>query len=86
MIRAEDMRDHLAKQPFEPFRIVMTDGKVYDVTHPELCLLSRATVYVGRPNPRRKGIAAGVDHCALIHIVRFEPINGTRRRTTRKRK
>ena len=78
MIRAEDVKEHLDTRPFEPFRIVMTDGKTYDVTHPDLCIISRSTLYVGHANPRKPGVAAGVDHCALVHIVRFEPLNGDR--------
>lgn len=86
MIRPEDLREHLDKRPFEPFRIFMTDGKTYDITHPELCLVSRTTFLVGRPLSTRPGVANGVDHCALVHITRLEPLNGNQRRTPRKRK
>ena len=77
MIRPEDVREHLKKQPFEPFRLCLSDGTCYEVAHPDLCLLSRTTLYVGVANPRRPGVAMGVHHVALVHVVRFEPINGT---------
>ena len=32
----EDLRDLLRKQPFEPFRLVMTDGVGLDIRHPDL--------------------------------------------------
>ena len=87
MIRPEDVREHLDKRPFEPFRICMSDGTQYEVRHPELCLLSRATLFVGVPNPRKPGVAMGVHHVALVHVVRFEPLNGSaKQRTTKKRK
>jgi hypothetical protein len=85
MIRPEDVREHLDKQPFESFRVCMTDGTTYTVTHPDLCIVSRNTVYIGVPNPRKPGVAMGVHHCALVHIVRFEPLNGKSSRTPRKR-
>ena len=87
MIRTEDILDLLRKQPFEPFRICMTDGRAYDVTHPELCLPGRNKVHVGVPDPRQKRFVMRVDQCALVHIVRFEPLNGVHsRRQQRKRK
>lgn len=84
MIRPEDIREHLVRRPFEPFRIVMTDGETYDITHPELCLLSRLTFFVGRPT-RKPGLADGVDHCALVHIVRIESPNGDRQTKPRRK-
>ena len=75
-----DVRERLDKRPFEPFRICMTDGRAYDITHPELCMLGRTTVYVGIPDPKVKRIVMRVDQCALVHIVRFEELNGNRRR------
>jgi hypothetical protein len=33
---AEELRDTLREQPFEPFRIVLTDGATYDIRHPDL--------------------------------------------------
>ncbi len=86
MIRPEDVRKHLRMHPFEPFRICLTDGQEYDIRHPDLCVVDRSTVYVGVPDPRRPGIAMDVHHCALVHIVRFEPLNGRRGRRTRRRK
>lgn len=86
MIRREDVLENLEKRPFEPFRICMTDGRTYDVTHPDLCIPSRNTVYVGVPDPRLRRTVVRMDQCAYVHIVRFEPLNGEQRRVTPKRK
>jgi hypothetical protein len=48
-----------------------------------LCLIDRSTVYVGVPDPRRPGVAMAIHHVALVQVVRFEPPNGKRRRTSR---
>ena len=83
MIRPEDVKKHLTKRPFEAFRLCMTDGQKYDVRHPDLCVVDLTTVYVGVPHPKRPGIAMDVHHCVLVHIVRFEPLNGHSRRPSR---
>lgn len=85
MMRIRDVRERLDKRPFEPFRICMTDGRTYDVTHPELCMLGRTTVYIGIPDPKLKRVVMRVDQCAIAHIVRFEQLNGRRPRARRKK-
>jgi hypothetical protein len=85
MIRTEDVRELIHKRPFEPFRICMTDGRTYDTTHPELCLPGRTKVHVAVPDPREKRLIMRVDQCVLVHIVRFEPLDGNRRRAPRGR-
>lgn len=79
MIRQDDVRERLDRRPFEPFRICLTDGRAYDVQHPDLCMLGRNTVYVGIPERKTKRTVVRVDQCALVHIVRFEELNGKRR-------
>ena len=85
MIRREDVLENLEKRTFEPLRICMTDGRAYKVTHPDLCIPSRNTVYVGVPDPRLLRTIVRMDQCAYVHIARFEPLNGPtmRRRTTK---
>ncbi|MEK6677283.1 MAG: hypothetical protein AABZ47_16730 [Planctomycetota bacterium] len=80
MFRVEDMRERLDKRPFEPFRICLTDGRTYDVNHPDLCMLGRTTVHVGVPESKVKRLVMRIDQCALVHIVRIEPINGHAKR------
>ena len=46
-MRSEDLRDHLRKRPFRRFRLVLTDGRTFEVRHPELAMVGRSTVAVG---------------------------------------
>ena len=85
MIRLEDVRELIDKRPFEPFRICMTDGRAYDITLPELCLPGRTKVHVAVPDPKARRLIMRVDQCARVHIVRFEPLNGQRRRRSRRK-
>ena len=43
----EELRDVLRHSPFEPFRIVMTDGAAYDIRHPDLFWIGRRIAMVG---------------------------------------
>jgi len=86
MIRTDDVQRLIDKRPFEPFRICMTDGRSYDIIHPELCLPGRTTVHVAVPDPKNRRLTMRVDQCALVHIVRFEPLNGQSRRRSGKQK
>lgn len=83
-MRPEDVREHLDRRPFEPFRIFMSDGETFDVRHPDLCMVARTTIYVGVPDPKKRLIAVRVAHCALIHITRIEPFNAQQRRGSRR--
>ncbi|MEW6249817.1 MAG: hypothetical protein AB1716_04160 [Planctomycetota bacterium] len=85
-MRPEDVREHLQMRPFEAFRLFMSDGKTFDIRHPDLCIVSRSAVYVGIPDPKIPGVAVRVAHCALIHVTRIEPLNGVKRAAARPRR
>jgi hypothetical protein len=77
-MRLQELRDVLNRRPFEPFRIVLTDGAAFDVRHPDMCMPGHRAAVIGLP-------AAGdpepvferhviVD---LAHITRIEPLSST---------
>ena len=73
LINAEQILAHLRKQPFEPFRIFMSDGSSYEVRHPELAMVRRREVVIALPQvPDR--LAERFAYCDLLHITRIEPI------------
>ena len=76
MMRAPDVLEHLHAQPFEPFKLCLSDGTTFEIRHPDLCMVARSSVYVGIPDPDLRGAALRVVHCALGHITRIEPIDG----------
>lgn len=75
----DKLLEALARAPFEPFRIHMTDGKVYDIRHPEMVLLDRRSAHVGvtREVNGKWQIYDRFAMIALIHVVRLEPIQET---------
>jgi hypothetical protein len=74
-MRPEDVREFLRHRPFQPFRLTLTDGRTYDVLHPELALVGRSFVAVGLARPGDpEGVADRMVTVSLLHIMQIEPI------------
>jgi hypothetical protein len=54
MIDPGDLQELLDKEPFEPFRIRMSDGNAYDVTKPELVVPMDTKLFLALGNDRWK--------------------------------
>jgi hypothetical protein len=73
MIRPDDIRELLRKEPFQPFRIHLSNGQTYDVTHPELGYVMRATMIVSRPaTDVPYMIGDGFHVLSILHINNIE--------------
>jgi hypothetical protein len=73
MMRPETLRDELHRQPFVPLRLYLTDGKTYDIRHPEMAMITSREIYVGREETAPgSGIAKECDLVSLLHVVRVE--------------
>jgi hypothetical protein len=70
---ANDFRNLLSRRPFVPFRVVTSDGTIYEVRHPELVLVSLASVVIGYPAPEDPRNASRYDIVSMRHVVRLEP-------------
>jgi hypothetical protein len=46
-----DLAEFVRRRPFRPFRITLTDGRTYEVHHPELAMVGLSTVVIGVPAP-----------------------------------
>jgi hypothetical protein len=69
----QTFRDLLKKQPFQPFRIVLSSGQHYDIPHPEMAFLTKTDLIVGTgvlddTAPETYRI------CSLLHITAVEPM------------
>ena len=45
----QDLLQALRRRPFEPFRLHVSDGTVYEVRHPELVIVALGSAVVGMP-------------------------------------
>jgi hypothetical protein len=72
---AEEIRDHLIRRPFMPFRAHLTDGSHHDVRHPEMAFLTRYSLEIAAEN--QGDIPERVHYCSLLHIARVETLSTT---------
>ncbi len=74
-MRTEDVREFVHRRPFRPFRVTLTDGRTYDVHHPEMAMVGRSSVVIGLPQPGDpEPVYDRAVTVALIHIMQIEHI------------
>ena len=69
-MRPDESQELLRRRPFQPLRLHLTDGTIYEIRHPELAAVGRSIAIIQLP-------AAGYPFAlaqqrviiALIHIV-----------------
>ncbi|HEY7311425.1 MAG TPA: hypothetical protein VH643_18835 [Gemmataceae bacterium] len=76
MMAPQDLESELKKEPFQPFRIVTTTGKTYDITDKDRPLLwiGKRVVLIGLRVPETDPYFDRYEVVSLVHIVRLEPI------------
>ena len=74
-----EIRSHLRRQPFAPFRLYLSDGASYLVKHPEMAIVSMMDVVIAVGG--EKDIPERVVFCDPRHVTRIEPVaaNGSGR-------
>jgi hypothetical protein len=73
-MRREQLEHVVRAQPFRPFRIVLTNGRVHEIRHPEFFMLVPGTVIVGHPDAGEGGAPFTI--VDLSHIAEAQPIGG----------
>jgi hypothetical protein len=74
-MRPEDLLVQLRKRPFQPFRLTLTDGRSYEILHPELAMVGRSTVIIGLARPGEPEPVFDLHvTVSLLHIMQIEPI------------
>jgi hypothetical protein len=61
----------LHRQPFQPFRVRLSNGESFTIRHPEFAILLKTQIIIGFPKSDR------FITCALLHIA---AINKTKRK------
>lgn len=70
----DELRDTLRQKPFEPFRLVMTDGQQFEIRHPELLMVGQRTAMVGLTLDPAQTYYERSIKIDLLHIIRLEPL------------
>ncbi|MBM4070744.1 MAG: hypothetical protein FJ271_17580 [Planctomycetes bacterium] len=76
MLAPQDLESELNTEPFQPFRIVTTAGKSYDITVKDrpLLLVGKRSVIIGLRVPETDPYFDRYEVVSLVHIIRLEPI------------
>jgi len=77
-MRPEELKELLETEPFVPLRIHLTDGKAFDIYHPDAVLVLRGRVDIGIPTDESGRIMDRVEHCSLLDVVCVEELRDGR--------
>jgi hypothetical protein len=72
-----DLRGWIDAEPFVPFRLVMTDGRGFEITSPNMLWPGRDTAMIGLPDRAEPDMPAGHITVSMLHIIRVEPLGPT---------
>ena len=75
-MRHEHLREFLRKEPFRPFRVTLTDGRTYDIRHPELVALGRSSLFIGFPaRDDPEPVYDNYVVVSLLHVMQVQPVD-----------
>jgi hypothetical protein len=64
----------LRAHPFVPFRVTLTDGRQFDVRHPDMAMPGRRFVVIGIPETDGGDYVGRTITVALVHLTSLEPL------------
>jgi hypothetical protein len=70
----EDLQEAARRQPFEPFRLVLTTGTTYDIRHPDLIMVGRRSAIIGITNEPGGTAYDRTIKVDLFHVVGIEEL------------
>jgi hypothetical protein len=71
---AHELIELLEERPFVPVRLRLADGRMREIRHPEMAIVSDTLVAIGVPRDDDSRIATKIASCSLSHVVEAEPI------------
>lgn len=70
----EELQQAARRQPFEPFRVILTTGATYDVRHPDLIMVGRRSAVIGITNEPTGTAYDRTVKVDLLHVVGIEDL------------
>ena len=67
-MNADTIREWVARQPFEPFELRLSNGETYQIRHPELVAISKTKAAIADPETDR------FTHISLVHVNSIRPL------------
>jgi hypothetical protein len=70
-----DLLTRVRQKPFRPFRLIVSEGGVYDARHPDWIIVSRDTVTLGIAADPGQDYSDSTVMIDLLHVIRLEPLD-----------
>ena len=77
---SEELRQLLRQRPFQPFRVHVTDGRVFDVQYPDMTLVGETFLVIGYPEANVPD--PFVDDWEMVDIPNIQRIESGQSATT----
>lgn len=69
----EELHKAAHRQPFEPFRIILTTGAIYDIRHPDLIMIGQHSAMIGLTKDPN---STAYDHSIKVDLLDIAEIKG----------
>jgi hypothetical protein len=70
----DDLLSAVRLQPVQPFRLRLTDGRTFDIRHPDQMIIGRRSAVIGLPAETNDPYFDQRITVDLIHVVSHEPL------------
>jgi hypothetical protein len=70
---AEHLIELLEERPFMPLRLHLADGRVREIRHPEMAIVTEGLIAIGVPRDDESKLASHFTFCSVPNIVEVEP-------------
>ncbi len=70
----KELQEVARKQPFEPFRLILTTGATYDIRHPDLIMVGRRSATIGIAEDATSKVYDRTLKVDLLHVVGVEEL------------
>ena len=77
-----ELRNALRAEPFIPLTIHLTDGRSFELRHPEMAIMANFAVYLVMDNDPQTGIPERVEYISIQHISGFTKVGRAAAQTT----
>jgi hypothetical protein len=74
MFTADEIEARLRRQPYTPVRLVIRSGQGYEITHPNLVLISKHSLIIGIPCDDDPSLIEGVNRIAVPEITAMQDL------------
>ncbi len=73
-MQPEILKQYLKREPFQPFRVRLRDGRTYEVRYPAVTRVWGDTILIGTPvpDPAYPDVAASTEYVSTDEIERVE--------------